>query len=487
MHSEENTHKQNSGASPSRRVRSLLGLPDKLAGSLQGHGPLPPGAFRYQRHSGFEEPLAPSPFSRLSADQPGFEEPLVTSPYSKLPADQTGGKEETLDGINRGTEIPPAMTVGASSQDARQTTPQTTDNVRNMPQPLTPGESPQAVHEARAMQHNAQGGEKLRTGPVAVNTHRPSDTATALQARARPPVQMMPDRTQIMAEPEKAEALRQTGAGGELNALHGNRQEIAIPGRSTVRQFFAALATAANDTELPAADQPPTPSSQPGTLPAGQTRQESAAMVHGKRPVPRQGGTEPAPPPADRQTPGTSAAFSAAAPNMGATLQTAHTVTTASAQATQPVAEQRSQPRVSAGNSTEHGRLTAIAAAANEIKPALVARQGQQHPPVQAQVEPGAEKFNTSVTPARRPDADGVRQIEELRRTFYELVSKKNTAAEAHGNEQNTAVEAETPPQTPVQQVVVINRTAGARNRGRVPSAFWERSYMARTTLKMIR
>jgi len=97
------------------------------------------------------------------------------------------------------------------------------------------------------------------------------------------------------------------------------------------------------------------------------------------------------------------------------------------------------------------------------------------------------ETRNTSITPVRQSNGDGVRQIEELRQTFYELVSKKTSASGPKVNEPTNAAETETPLPPPLQQVVVINRSSGNRGRSRLPHAFWERSGMARTTLKMIR
>jgi hypothetical protein len=233
---------------------------------------------------------------------------------------------------------------------------------------------------------------------------------------------------------------------------------MAIPGRSTGRQVFAALTTVADGDTPQAADQPAA-MEHAVPLPAKQAGLAHAAMQHGERSA--------APlPPADRSS------------------RPAEIMTTA--QATDPAAERKSKLRRSTADKIiAHAGKAETPATAPELMANIAPRLQPEHPPAQAQLR--GEEQPGPATPARQPDVDGARQIEELRQTFYELVSKKSMTTGTKDPEQTTTTEAQPPPQPPLQQIVVINRTSGGRNHGREPYAFWERSCMARTTLKMIR
>lgn len=209
-------------------------------------------------------------------------------------------------------------------------------------------------------------------------------------------------------------------------------------------------------------------------------------MDHDERPMPQQPRPEAARPPADLQPQWRARLLPAAVQAEGLMPQGFTAAGTTAAQPPGSAPGQRAKlPQSTADKSAGRPDKAEIPAAAPEAKADIAPSQRQEHPPVAAAPR-GAERL-ASATPARRPDEDGARQIEELRRTFYELVSKKTSAHEPKDREQTTTAEAETPPQPPLQQIVVINRTSGSRSRGRLPAAFWERSCMARTTLKMIR
>jgi len=422
MHSEQNTYKPNEqrGAnSPAKRmVRSLLGLPESDAGRMHGQVPVPPGAFRYQLQSGPGAPFIPSPLS-------GQESEL----------DLMDKEEERME--DTAPDNPPQ--VDRQAADDKQPLPQT--SARSQARPVTE--------------------------PAAAQAPRPGGAEVAQHAQMRPAEQMMADSAQAMSVARGTEEARQPAPDseptvmGEKNEGQGNRQEIAIPGRSTVRQVFAA------------------------PLPAGQARHESVTKNHGERSAPLSRRPEAAQPTADRPPPQTSRPLPATAQGQGHANQEATTAIMPAIHATGSAAGQRGKPILSTADKiAERTGMAEFPAAAPENKANIFPSQ-QGHPPTQTQPR-GAERL-ASATPARRPDEDGVRKIEELRRTFYELVSKKTTITEAKVNEQTTAAEAETPPQPPLQQIVVINRTSGSRSRSRVPAAFWERSCMARTTLKMIR
>jgi hypothetical protein len=439
MHSEENgtTHRQqqSDGDSPAKRmVRSLLGLPEMTAGGLHGHVPAPPGTFRYQ--------------IRPSAGEPSLHWPL-----SGWTPDQSADMESAIDRLDREEEDPQTKAIA-------------------------PGEPPKVDRPA------ADDDQRVVSPPAAKSGKRPL---------ARPaPAHMMPGMASVMPAVSGAEKPRQTAAdsgqavAGEKVTTPGGRQEIAIPGRSTDRQFFASLAQAESDNLSSAGPAPHMPQ-PPMPLHSGQAQHDSATMDHDDRSDNLRHGTEPALPPADRRlTPRAAMPLPSATQADGLAPQATATAPMAAAQKTRPATVLRTNlPRVTADNTAEHGSEGHITAAAPEIKPTLVVPQRQEHP--SAQAKPRSGERNPSVTPARRPDEDGARQIEELRRTFYELIIKKATAAIAQVNEQTTTDGQETPQQQPVQQIVVINSTSGSRSRGRMPAAFWERSYMARTTLKMIR
>lgn len=404
MHSEKNTHKpkqQSGDLSPAGRlVRSLLGLPERTAGRMQGHGPLPPGAFRYQQRSSLPAPFTPS------------------SPLAE--------QEDAL----------PGMAV-----------------------------------------------------PAAAQAHPPGNEQAPQQTQVRPAAPMMPDHGPVRSVVRETEEPRQPAPDSRPTAGNegpDNRQEIAIPGRSTVRQVFSALAASAGNENPPAADQPLTMAHDAGPLPAGPARQESAAMDHDERPMPRQPRPKAARPPADLQPQWRSRLLPAAVQAEGLMPQGFTAANMTAAQAPGSALGQRAKPPQRPADPSAGRPGTAESpAAAPQAKADIAPSQRQEHPPVAAAPR-GAERL-ASATPARRPDEDGARQIEELRRTFFELVSKKTSAHEPKDREQTTTAEAETPPQPPLQQIVVIKRTSGSRSRGRLPAAFWERSYMARATLKMIR
>ncbi|MBU0907989.1 MAG: hypothetical protein KJ717_00380, partial [Proteobacteria bacterium] len=374
----------------------------------------PPGAFRYQRQSGSQSLFTPSPLSGQE-DVPERE-------------------EERLEAV-------------------------------------VPDDSPQ-------VDRPADNGEQARLQPVA----RPSGAEAAQHLQAQPPAPIMPDQMPTKPVAHGAEEPRPPvpdhgpTALGEIKAEQDHRQEIAIPGRSTVRQVFSSLMAAKEDENIPAADRrQPAMTQQPSPLPAGQARPKSAAVDLDERSAPLPRRPAAAQPTLDRQTQGMMRSLPAAAPEEGMATQES----TPSATGQRGRLEQNTTNRI-AGSTGK----AAMPAAAPEVEPNLSSRQQQQHPPTQA--EPGAKEIQPSVTPARRPDEDGPRQIEELRRTFYELVNKKSSAPESKAKEQTDTAEGQTPP-PPLQQIVVINRTAGSRSPGRLPAAFWERSYMARTTLKMSR
>lgn len=423
MHSEQSPQKQqNGGNGPAgRKVRSLLGLPESGTGRLHGQAPVPPGAFRYQRQSGLPAPFPPSPMS----EQPS-----------------------APDMMDREEQTPPVMAPG----DSPQVDHQAADDAQSPPQPP------------------AQGGARPLTVPAAAQAHQLSNEKTGQQAQRRPPASMLPDQVPVMSA--AADGTEEPG-----QPPPDNRQEMAIPGRSTVRQVFTALTAAADGEKLPAPDQPPTMAQHAAPLPAGQARLAHPAMEHGERSAPL--------PPADRSRPAAKP-LPAAGQAMGLASREETTATMTAAQATDPATERRSNlRRDTADKIVEPAGKAETPATIPERKANIAPRQQREHPPVQAQ--PGGEERPAPATPARRPDADGARQIEELRRTFYELVSKKNMTTDTKDREQTTTAEAQPPPQPPLQQIVVINRTSGSRSRGREPYAFWERSCMARTTLKMIR
>lgn len=436
MHSEQSPQKQqNGGNGPARRkVRSLLGLPESGTGRLHGQAPVPPGAFRYQRQSGLPAPFPPTPMSE---------------------------QQSAPDMMDREEQTPPVMTPG----DSPQVDHQAADDARSLPQPP------------------AQGGTRPLTVPAAAQAHQLSNEKTGQHAQRRPPASMLHDQVPVMSaadgteEPGQPPPDNRPAASGKRDKGQGNRQEMAIPGRSTVRQVFTALTAAADGEKLPVPDQPPTMAQHAAPLPAGQARLAHAAMEHGERSARL--------PAADRSRPA-AMPLPAAGQAKGLASREETTAIMTAAQATDPATERRSNLRRSTADKiVEPAGKAETPAKAPELKANIAPRQQREHPPVQAQ--PWGEERPAPATPARRPDADGARQIEELRRTFYELVSKKNMTTDTKDREQTTTAEAQPPPQPPLQQIVVINRTSGSRSRGREPYAFWERSCMARTTLKMIR
>lgn len=416
MHTEHNPQKQENGDKvPARRkVRSLLGLPESRTGSLHGQASVPPGAFRYQSQSGLQAPFTPTPMS-----------------LQQSVLDMIGGKEQ-----------PPS---GMARSDSPQVDRQVADDAQSLPQP--PG----------------QGGARPLAVPAAGQAHQLSEKKTGQHAQRRPPAPLLPDQVPVMTaadgkeEPGQPTPDSRPLASGTIDKGQGNRQEMAIPGRSTVRLVFTALTAAADGEKRLAADQPAA-MEHAAPLPSGQARPVHAAMQHGEQSAPL--------PPADHSS-------------RPATIMTA-------AQAIDPAAERKSKPRRSTADKiVAHAGKAETPATAPELMANIAPRRQRQHPPVQAQ--PRGEEQPAPATPSRRPDVDGARQIEELRRTFYELVSQNSMNTGTKEREQTTTAEAQPPPQPPLQQIVVINRTSGGTSHGREPYAFWERSCMARTTLKIIR
>lgn len=445
MHSEKNTpRQQNGGGSPSGRlVRSLLGLPERAAGRMQGHGPLPPVAFRYQQRSSQPAPFTPSPWSE---------------------------QEDALPRMNREEEAPAALAEGEDSQADRQ--------AAGLAQPLP--------------QPPARSGEEPLSVPAAAQAHPPGNEHAPRQVQVRPAAPVMPERAPVSSvargpeEPRQPAPESRPAPDGGMAAGPASREEIAVPGRSTLRQVFSALAASPEDEHLSAADQPLAVAQDAAPLPAGQDRTASAAMDHDVRPRPQQPRPAAASQPADRQPQWRARLLPAALQAEGLMAQEFTTAGMTAAQAPSSAPGQKAKPpQRPADKSPGRPGRAENPAAAPQAKANLSPRQRQEHPPVAA--EPRGEGRLASATPARRPDEDGVRQIEELRRTFYELVAKKTTATAAQDHGPATPSREETPAPPPLQQIVVINRTSGSRSRGRVPAAFWERSYMARTTLKMIR
>ncbi|MCK9296404.1 MAG: hypothetical protein M0P70_15140 [Desulfobulbaceae bacterium] len=416
-------------------VRALLGLPERAAGRMQGHGPLPPGAFRYQQRSSLPAPSPPPPWS---------------------------AQEDALPAMDREEEVPAARAEVEDSQADRP--------AAGLAQPLP--------------QPPARSGSEPLAAPGAALAHGPG--------KEQAPAPLMPEQAAARSAARGPEAPRQPAPdsrpapAGEMKAEPAGREEIAIPGRSTLRQVFSALAASPEGEHLSAADQPPGMAQPAASPPGGQDRPASAAMDHGVRPRPEQPRPAAGQPPADRQPQWRSRLLPAAVQAEGLVPQGFTTAGMTAAQPQNSALGQRAKPpqRPTDKSAGRPGRAESPAAAP-QAKADPNPAQRQEHPPGAA--EPRDQRRLASATPARRPDEDGGRQIEELRRTFFELVSKKTSAHEPKDREQTTTAEAETPAPPPLQQIVVINRTSGSRSRGRLPAAFWERSYMARATLKMIR
>lgn len=450
MHSEKNGTTQrprqqsgDGGTPAGRMVRALLGLPENTAGGLRGQGPAPPVAFRYQQRSSQPPPFTPSPWSE---------------------------QEDALHRMNRKDEAPAAMAEGEDSQADRQAA----GMAQSLPQPP------------------ARSGAEPLSVPAAAQAHPPGNEHAPRQVQVRPAAPVMPERAPVRSaargpdEPRQPAPDSRPAPDDEMEAEPASREEIAIPGRSTLRKVFSALAASPEGEHLSAADQPLAVAHDAAPLPAGQDRAAGAAMDHGVRPRPKQPRPEAGQPPADRKPQWRSRLLPAALKAEGLMAQEFTTAGMTAPQAPSSAPGQRAKPpqRPADKSAGRPGRPESPAAAP-ESKANLSPRQRQEHPPVAA--EPRGEGRLASATPARRPDEAGIRQIEELRRTFYELVNKKTMATAAQDNGQTTQSGRETPQPPPLQQIVVINRTSGSRSRGRLPAAFWERSYMARTTLKMIR
>jgi len=457
MHSEKNGTTQrprqqsgDSGTPAGRMVRALLGLPDNTAGGLRGQGPVPPVAFRYQMQPAAGEPSRPWPLSGRTPDRPADDMESVSA-------------------------LPDSKEVDATA--------------------VAPGHSPMVdrpaagnAQRAASAPPAARTGERPLARPAAANPPRPGGDEAPRHARPQPPAPMMTAMVPVIPALSGGEKTRQPAkdsgqagertqaAAGQKEATPGGRQEMAIPGRSTGRQVFTALVQETSDHPA-AADQPPAMPQASLPLHAEQTRYPGAARNKAHRSAHLSHGEELAQPPLDRRL------TAQAATPMPVTAQWRGAATMAASHEPTPATGRKSTlPRGTAGKNAARGGAEEITAATPGRQPAVAAQQQEQ-----ALVELQAGERHTAVAPARQPDEVGIRQIEELRRTFYELVSKKTMATAAQDNGQTTQSGRETPQPPPLQQIVVINRTSGSRSRGRLPAAFWERSYMARTTLKMIR
>lgn len=445
MHAEPGTDKRHSAGPGGRRVRALLGLPDQAAG-VQGHTPLPPGAFHYQRQAGLAESFTPAPVSQGQAEETWVSENIP---------DAVGGK-------NEGT---PTTDAVEPEQIARQMTARTDGGERVAPQPVSPDESRQAEHAGQ-------------TRPA--GAHQDHHPGIALTGQCAPSVQSMPEIAAVTADPVMAKPSRlaapnsRASAEAEKVTPSGHRQEIAIPGRSMARQVFAALAAATDRDEPRVADQPQS---------LDQVRHGTTAAVDRK-----QAESPTAPSTADRQPSPHPRPLPAAAQAVKTSTPAAQTSTPTAARHGRTKAGKVDQlANTAAGNRTAQDSTAAIVTPVQETPRTELQPGGRHLSLTPDQANTGSARFTAALTPARPPEEDGTRRIEELRRTFYELVSRKATVSEARDNGPGSGTAAESPARPPLQQVVVINRIAGARSRGRAPYAFWERSGMARETLKMIR
>jgi hypothetical protein len=437
MHSEQNPQKQQNGVNGSirRKVRSLLGLSESGTGRLHGQAQLPPGAFRYLRQSGLQDHFTPTPMSE---------------------------QQNAPNMMDREEQTPQVMT----RDDSQQIDSQTVDDAQSLPQPL------------------AQGGGRLKTLTAATQAHQLSNEKTGQHVQRRHSASILHDQIPVKPVADGTEEpwhplpdSRPTASGNKEKG-QGNRQEMTIPGRSTVRHVYTTPQASVDRENLPVPDQPPSIAQHTAPLPVGQ-----AGMVHTA--AIEQGERSAHPPTADRIRPAARPLPAAGQAKDLATRKTT-TVTMTAAQATSPVAEPKNNLRRSAADKiVEHADKAETPATSQELNKIITPRQPREQLPIH-QGHPGDKERPAHVTPAQRPDV-GARQIEELRQTFYELVTKKNMTTGTKDPEQSTTAENQPPPQPPLQQIVVINRASGSRGRGREPYAFWERSGMARTTLKMIR
>ncbi|MBI5559228.1 MAG: hypothetical protein HY885_16515 [Deltaproteobacteria bacterium] len=415
-----------SGKPAGRMVRALLGLPENATGTLQGQGPVPPVAFRYHMQPPTGEPSPPWPLSSRTTD---------------LPADDM----ESVSALPDGKEVDDKVMAPDHS-------------------PMV--DLPSAGNGQRIATRPPA--EKNAAKPTAANHPRSGGEEVPHHDRQQPRARVMTTMTPAVPAVSGAEKLRQPaknsgqGAAGQKEATSGTREEMTIPGRSPARQLFPSLAQAQSDQ--PAfSDQPPAILQASLPLQAGRIGQEGAPPTKANRSEHLSQAEEHAQPPADRRV-----------------ITRLPTPLPATTQAENIIGQQARA--ATAGKSAAHDS-EAGNPAAPERQPAVATQQQREQT---RRGEARAGERQPAVTPARQPDEDGVRRIEELRRTFYDLISKKTTATETVDHGQTSPAERETPP-PPLQQIVVINRTSGSRNGDRLPAAFWERSYMARTTLKMIR
>lgn len=82
-------------------------------------------------------------------------------------------------------------------------------------------------------------------------------------------------------------------------------------------------------------------------------------------------------------------------------------------------------------------------------------------------------------------DVSGADQVDQLRRSFHELMTKKMADGKKERNQSQTVTEKEPGP-PPVQQVIIMQRPVLGSKHDR-PAAFWERSCSGFSHLKMIR
>ena len=134
------------------------------------------------------------------------------------------------------------------------------------------------------------------------------------------------------------------------------------------------------------------------------------------------------------------------------------------------------------GNAVKSTQAKAIETASGQIGSSLIRSVIQPHD--RGRIKPRQEQpFSPGSDPFRMPNLDTARKIERLQQEVRQLTSQGSS--QSAGRDRNTErPKAPRPLSPPAQKVIIVKRFP---NPSRTPCAFWERSYLSRFHLRVMR
>ncbi len=457
-------------------VRSLLGLPERRSLKAGSYTPMPPVGFRYPEISD-DRKITSSPLSFGA-----------TEDISEEIMEQQGENSTVFRNFNP-HPLPPYAKHKEDSAQTHFTTEKTQAESRRDFQ-----EKDNRDNELSAMSMEQQeiegfgtSGKKqtFTSGSDAVHAeltagNKKQKKATAHTDQDKRQAKTIPSSLPETDHPDSMEKSKQRPEPETVTSTVRNsptvQQEIEVPGISEEKQVFTSLSDAAHVD-----------------LMAGSKKQNEATSHTGQDK--RQAETVPSSLPATNHPVSVLAVArekSKQQPKPGKyphTEQTKPETVTGEVRNSPTVQQELQMPGNAKSASAAVGQITPIAVAGTQ----KLSPVAHNNVPQDLSATAGIDKGKTSpaaFTPQGAPLA-GTDKIAQLRQSFHELMTKK-LDEQKKINDQTTVSEPspsqedESRQQPAIHQVVVVQRSGGARGKMQ-PAAYWERSYAGRSWMKMVR